>query len=531
MAKRVCCLYRVSTDKQVDYDSNHEADIPMQRKACRKFAEQMGWEIVHEEQEDGVSGHKVRAENRDKIQIIKELARKKQFDILLVFMFDRIGRIADETPFVVEWFVKNNIEVWSTQEGEQRFDNHIDKLLNYIRFWQADGESEKTSIRTKTSLGQMVEEGHFKGGVAAFGYDLVKSGRVNKKKHELYDLQINEDEAAVVRIIFDRYINYGYGTQRISTWLNEHGYRTRKSKMWTSPTIRGIIRNLTYTGILRSGESRSEVIPELTIITIEQYERAQEIMNNRSENSTAEHNVPLNTKGKALLSGNVYCGHCGSKLTLTTNGKGRKLVDGTVKNTKRIRYICYGKTRKQTDCSGQTGYTMHILNDIIDKIVHDIFTKMKGIPKDDVITVRYGEELEQRKARLSSLQSDYAKEIENLNTLKSEVVKCIRGESSFSQEMLSGLISESEAECRRLLDLCSSAEKDVSDSQNVLKELSESYDELISWAELYDNADFEKKKMIVNCLIRRVDVFSDYKLKIDFNFDFQQFIDGIDCIA
>ena len=144
--------------------------------------------------------------------------------------------------------------------------------------------------------------------------------------------------------------------------------------------------------------------------------------------------------------------------------------------------------------------------------------------------MRYGEELEQRKARLSSLQSDYAKESENLNTLKSEVVKCIRGESSFSQEMLSGLISDSEAECRKLLDLCSSAEKDVSDSQSVLKELSESYDELISWAELYDNADFEKKKMIVNCLIRRVDVFSDYKLKIDFNFDFQQFINGIECI-
>ena len=125
---RVCCLYRVSTDKQVDYDTNHEADIPMQRKACHRFADKMGWTIVHEEQEDGVSGHKIRAENRDKIQAIKELARKGKFDILLVFMFDRIGRIADETPFVVEWFVKNGIQVWSTQEGEQRFDNHIDKL-------------------------------------------------------------------------------------------------------------------------------------------------------------------------------------------------------------------------------------------------------------------------------------------------------------------------------------------------------------------------------------------------------------------
>ena len=183
----------------------------MQRKACHVFCEKMGWVIVHEEQEEGVSGHKVRAENRDKLQIIKELAKQKKFDILLVFMFDRIGRIADETPFVVEWFVKKGIEVWSTQEGEQRFDSHTDKLTNYIRFWQADGESEKTSIRTKTALGQFVESGGFKGGLAPYGYDLVKSGRFNKRKHELYDLVVNETEAAVVRIIFDKYVHEGFG--------------------------------------------------------------------------------------------------------------------------------------------------------------------------------------------------------------------------------------------------------------------------------------------------------------------------------
>ena len=106
---RVDCLYRVSTDKQVDHNDKNQADIPMQQKACHAFCEKMGWTIVHEEQEDGVSGHKVRAENRDKLQIIKERARQGKFDILLVFMFDRIGRIADETPFVVEWFVKNGV--------------------------------------------------------------------------------------------------------------------------------------------------------------------------------------------------------------------------------------------------------------------------------------------------------------------------------------------------------------------------------------------------------------------------------------
>ena len=51
MADNVYCLYRVSTTKQVDLDDQKQADIPMQRKACRKLAEQMGWNVIREEQE------------------------------------------------------------------------------------------------------------------------------------------------------------------------------------------------------------------------------------------------------------------------------------------------------------------------------------------------------------------------------------------------------------------------------------------------------------------------------------------------
>lgn len=531
MSKRVCCLYRVSTGKQVDYDSNNEADIPMQRKACHKFASKMGWEIVHEEQEDGISGHKIRAENRDKVQIIKDLARRQQFDVLLVFMFDRIGRIADETPFVVEWFVKNGIEVWSTQEGEQRFDNHIDKLLNYIRFWQADGESEKTSIRTKTSLGQLVESGHFKGGVAAFGYKLVKNGRVNKRKHELFDLQVNPDEAPIVKVIFDKYTAEGYGAHRITTWLNDNGYRARTGKKWHEATIRGILCNLTYTGVLRSGDARSDVIPELQIISPEQFERARMIMKERSDRKKANPTVPLNTKGKSLISGKVYCGHCGSRLNLTTSGKNRKRKDGTIDKTKRIRYSCYGKSRKQTECNGQSGYTLHILDDLIDEIVRDIFRKMKGVSKSDVIKFHYAYELEARKTKLYMLKSDYSNAYENLCVLKSEVVKALKGDSTFSEHTLSELITESEKECSRLLNLCADAEKDVANGECVIKNLSDRLDELISWAELYDSASFEKKKMIVDCLIKRVDVSKGYKLKVEFNIGYEQFMMGLDKVS
>ena len=98
IGNRVDCLYRVSTDKQVDYNDNSQAEIPMQRKECHRFCEKMGWTIVHEEQEDGVSGHKVRAENRDKLQIIKERAKQGKFDILLVFTRSDFVQIRISAP-------------------------------------------------------------------------------------------------------------------------------------------------------------------------------------------------------------------------------------------------------------------------------------------------------------------------------------------------------------------------------------------------------------------------------------------------
>ena len=148
----------------------------------------------------------------------------------------------------------------------------------------------------------------------------------------------------------------------------------------------------------------------------------------------------------------------------------------------------------------------------------------------DMIRLRYANELEIRKARLIVLNADYTKAVDNLQVLKGEVVKAIKGKSSFSPEMLSGLIAEAERECERLAALCAQAEKDVTDSEQLLKEVAASFDTLVSWAELYETASFEKKKMIVNCLINRVDVYRGYKLHIDFNFDYQQFLEGLDCI-
>ena len=214
MKKRVYTLYRVSTKGQVEKD-----DIPMQKEACRNFAESQGWEIVKEFSEKGVSGFKKSAKERDELQKIQQAAMEGKFDILLVFMFDRLGRRDDETPFIVEWFTKQGIEVWSVNEGQQRFDTHVDKLMNYIRYWQASGESLKTSVRTRTRLEQLTGEGHYTGGTVAFGYKRVRLGRVNKKNQEVCDLVVDEAEAEIVRLIFHKYVYEGYGAQKLSHYL------------------------------------------------------------------------------------------------------------------------------------------------------------------------------------------------------------------------------------------------------------------------------------------------------------------------
>lgn len=526
---RVYCLYRVSTNQQVDHDEKDEADIPMQRLECHKFAERMGWTIIHEEQEEGVSGHKVRAENRDKIQLIKDAARQKKFDIFLVFMFDRIGRIADETPFVVEWFVKNGIRVWSTKEGEQRFESHTDKLTNYIRFWQADGESEKISIRTSTRMGQIVESGYFTGGTCPYGYKLVRQGRTNKRGHDLYDLAVNEDEAPLVRLIFDKYVAEGRGAQSIANLLNSMKIKNRSGNNWHPSSIRGMIKNITYIGILRSGESRSQVLPQLQIIDEQLFQAAQEITKQRSGKYEDTRHIPLNIKGTSLLAGNVFCGHCGARLSLTTNGKGRPRSDGT--DAVRVRYVCQTKTRKHEPCGGQTGYTKHILDGMINDIVHDIFRKVKSLSKAEILGTSHAAKIGEYKAIAKRAQREYQKAEKELQGLKREVVKAVTGNSAFPVELLSSLVQEAEQKCAALKLAYEEAQQNVEQSETVMQELQVKYDQFIDWSNVYDTANIETQKMIVAHLIERVDVFRGYELKIKFAISVEQFLIGLDISA
>ena len=476
--------------------------------------------LVHEELEDGVSGHKVRAEKRDSIQHIKELALAKKFDILLVFMFDRIGRIADETPFVVEWLVKNGVRVWSVNEGEQRFDNHTDKLTNFIRYWQADGESVKTSMRVSGGLALLVESGHYKGGKPAYGYTLIKSGRLDKKGNERKNLAICEEEAAIVRKIFDLYVRYGHGVRKISYMLAEQGIKTRTGKNFQHTTIRSILQNLTYTGVLRSGESRSEVIIELQIITPELFEKTQDIMAKRSTEAADKRTIPMNTNSRCLLNGKVYCATCGSRLVVSTTGK--YFTENGVKMRK-LRYECHGKIRKAAECDGQTGYVSLKVDNAVDGMVRYIFSKMKGIPKSEVVNSGLSALQQEQESIYKAAQRKHTKAAADLAELKAEVLKAIRGESKFSPELLSELITGAEKGLAEVEAVRDTAKHELDGCKYRMKEMQAQYDEALTWTELYDVADFPAKKMIIANLINRIEVGTGYEINIDFNINLEHF--------
>lgn len=531
MAVRVCCLYRVSTGKQVDYNAENQADIPMQRKACREFAKRNGWVIVLEMQEAGVSGFKVSANDRDVLQEIRERAENKEFDILLVFMFDRIGRRAEETPFVVEWFIQNGIRIWSVNEGEQRIDTHADRLMNYIRFWQADGESRKTSVRTKAALSQMVQEGRFRGGVAPYGYDLVPSGVLNKKKREVMKLKINESEAKVIRMIFHFSVENGYGRCKIGNLLTSMGIYTREGKAWHEATVGHILHNELYMGILKSGTTRSEVFPEFQIISPDYFEMAQKLMAERINERKETRTMPLNTTGQSLLSGNVFCGHCGGRLTLTTNGTVRTHADGTVEQRKRVRYVCYNKTRHRLDCDGQTGYTMHILDGIIVDVLHMIFDKMAEVTEDEIVCRAHDHATLDLKDRLTRAKEDFTKATKEYDSLKGEVVKAVQGKSAFSMDILSELVESAKKEMLASGERLNTLTAEMETDEKRISKIKSNYKNLIRWSEIFDNSDMATKKMIAGYIIHRVYVYSGYRLHIEFNMNIEQFLGGLDIPA
>ncbi|MET3508302.1 recombinase family protein [Halalkalibacter oceani] len=514
--KRVWTLYRVSTKSQVNADE----DIPMQRNACYKMVEQNpNWEITNELYERGVSGWKKSADDRDELTQIKEGAVRGDFDILLIFLSDRLGRKKDETPFIIEFLKKNGVSVYSVNEGELKSEDHTDSLINYIRYWQAEGESLKTSIRVTEQLKQMNEQGLYTGGNSPFGYKLVDTNIKHPKKDRfLKELKVDESQAKVIRLIFELSAFKNYGRHKIASYLNERGYVNQFGKKFNDKFIWRLLLNPIYIGRKRYGvvnhdsdniEFKTQPYNEtLRIVEDDIFYKSMELINkrkfkNKKENDKFKSGKPHSSQ--VLLSGLIKCGYCGEFMKTDFSYKTYKRKTDH-KTTKMITYRYRCK-------NAQNGIIHHEKKQVGAKTIDSM---MESLTKSYLRTLNMShitEEFEKEKdsktiekeLELKQLESLLSKKRKYLNVLNEEIPKSLMGESSFSPEILNKSISQTEIEITEI-------NNNITNLQEAIKTLKEKSNEIDSvnkilhnWEERYDNADLETKKVMISDIVKYVE--------------------------
>ncbi len=517
------CLYRVSTVGQVDKVKD---DIPMQKQVCHEFAERQGWIIGKEFYEKGVSGLKVSAANRDAIQELRAAAERKELDVLLVFMFDRIGRIDEETPFVVEWFVKHGIQVWSTQEGEQRFENHVDKLMNYIRFWQASGESEKTSIRIKTRMQQLMAEGVYTGGPVPFGYCTVRNGRLNKKGREVLDIAVEPREAEWVKKLYQLTINEGWGSYKLAMYLNDNGMRTHGGAKFQSESVIRILRNKMNLGYARNSEQELPYLPQLQIIDEITFEQARFILDQRSKGFEEKRTIARQTKSKNLLSGIMFCGHCGGRLTSIVYRERYTRKDGTEYDRSQLKYLCYHKSRGLCKCDGQSTYVAERVDAAVVELIHQMFENIKDAPDEGDIQKRFAKESASSKAQQTKLNLELKKNSDQLLKLQDEIGATLTGDSVYTSEQLSTAIKTVENRIVNIKDEIERLQNEVNCKKASLEQIRPMFEQFVRWAQEFDTCTIEQKKMIISRLVTRIELHKDYELSVELNEEYQKFCEN-----
>lgn len=541
MSKRVRTLLRVSSRQQL-----HDDDIPIQRAEAEQFIANLpDWEFDREYIEKAVSAYKNTVQDREVLMEILEDARNHEFDILLTYMSDRIGRKEEYSTYVAT-LNSLGIEVWTIKDGQLKTEEHIDKLLNFIRFWQNEGESKKTSARVRDAQQEMVKAGKFVGGKAPFGYRLVLSGEVSNHGRLLKKLEIVEKDAEIVRKIYSLAIYQGYGYEKIAKTLNGEGIPTIETDKWKASTIASILKNPVYMGYyainrrINHGSSTrldrrdwiysENQIPEIVIISQQEWERAQEIrearkakINNARQTSAKQYeeqyNLPFSTKGKLSLIGLAYCGYCGKKLkngsycnhwTIKSTGEKKAAFTG--------RYVCPDK------CHERYCYSQSYLEEIVFSIVEKYMEKLKKVDiTKEIRKMQEGHkdaldrELREIKKQQRTLKLD-------IETLEEKIPEAIRGEYYFSAEKLSSLIKEKEQTLKALGE----EQKQIGEKWRQTAAQRDDIEQFIhivpDWKEIFTEADPQTRQMLLSTMIDRIEVTDD-NITIRFKIQLDHFMD------
>lgn len=299
---------RVSSEKQI-YNFSISAQIDSMKEYCKNNKIEI-YDIYVDEAEKGWKA------NRPALQ--KMLSKSKEFDIVLVHKFNRFARKKKLSESLKAQLIKNKVKVISITEHVE--ETPIGYFTRDILDSIAEYEINNLSSEIKKGKTERMKQGYWNG-LAPYGYEMINNLLV-----------IKEDEAEIVREIFNLYAINGLGATKISHYLNKNNIKTRRNNIFAPNKITYILRNATYTGKIKYNgdiyEGRHEAI-----ISDDIYERS---LNNLVVNNT---NPSTGRNGYRSFNYNLYylldivrCGVCGAKFVIRNNERNSYYCCGAYRN-------------------------------------------------------------------------------------------------------------------------------------------------------------------------------------------------------
>lgn len=312
---KLAALYcRVSTKEQ----SEEGTSLATQTEACRRWCEAHGYAVDLEVQEDA-SGSTLQRPGLDRVRDWAAQPTPSDTPRAVVFYkLDRLSRDTADTLLLLKEFKRLSVAVESATVRIE--DTPEGRMLTTMLAAFAELEREQIRERTRRGKERRAREGVLLNSrFAPYGYS---------QDYENDTLLVNEEQAAIIRLMFDWYVNEGLSGWKIARRLNEQAVPTaRGAAHWEHGTVLKMLANETYAGLWhynkrrdtpnpanRSGvsvtrRSRDEWIPVPVppIIARSLYAQAQEKRRRSSELS------PRNTRYPYLLRGLLYCSLCGSR--------------------------------------------------------------------------------------------------------------------------------------------------------------------------------------------------------------------------
>lgn len=324
--KNVCAYARVSTLKDVAHMS---FDTQVQTYT-KMITERSDWNFIGVYADEGKSG--TNTNRRTKFSQMLEMAKRGHIDLIITKSISRFSRNVIDTISILQDLRNHKVEVWFENENISSFDPKIEFVISVLS-GMAEEEARNVSENVKWNVRKQFSEGKF---------FIVTKGFLGYKRDEAGNLVIDEEEANVVRTIFEMYTS-GIGVTQIVQWLNYNHIKTTYNKgPWYLNGVYGILKNEKYTGnailqktIRPNFKARlkvtNEVLPKyyvenshLPIISQAMFDKAQSIRERQVEkyHHTIASVVEKEKYNKSTkYAGLLRCPLCGKNYTHRCGGK------------------------------------------------------------------------------------------------------------------------------------------------------------------------------------------------------------------